>query len=170
MWTYLIQQVSCPLFSRGLDNNYCRNPDNERMPWCYTTDNETRWEYCKVTTCGDGAGPGEQGFIEPCNMRDCTKGSANLQRKEFEMLRNSDVNPSFRYQWSKPVFLPLAADDAVIPPEEENCYEGDGASYRGITSETISGKRCQAWSSMAPHSHVKTPRNFPKAWATNSVF
>ncbi len=48
----------CLLFVRGLDNNYCRNPDNERMPWCYTTDSETRWEYCKVPSCGDGAGPG----------------------------------------------------------------------------------------------------------------
>ncbi|CAG00148.1 unnamed protein product [Tetraodon nigroviridis] len=55
------------------------------------------------------------------------------------------------------------ANDAVIPPEEEDCYEGDGSSYRGITSETISGKRCQAWTSMTPHSHVKTPQNFPEA-------
>uniref|UniRef100_A0A671V2D1 Plasminogen n=1 Tax=Sparus aurata TaxID=8175 RepID=A0A671V2D1_SPAAU len=98
---------------KGLDNNHCRNPDNERMPWCYTTDPNTRWEYCKVPTCGDGAGPG------------------------------------------------ITA--AVIPPEEEDCYQGDGMSYRGITSETISGKRCQAWSSMTPHSHQKTPRNFPNA-------
>ncbi|KAM3603515.1 uncharacterized protein V6R79_023870 [Siganus canaliculatus] len=96
---------------KGLDNNYCRNPDNERMPWCYTTDPNTRWEYCRVPTCGDGARP----------------------------------------------------DDPVIPPEEEDCYEGDGTSYRGITSETISGKRCQAWSSMSPHSHRKTPQNYPDA-------
>ncbi|XP_020492698.1 plasminogen [Labrus bergylta] len=94
---------------KGLDNNYCRNPDNERMPWCYTTDSETRWEYCKVPSCG--------------------------------------ADP----------------DDAVIPPEEEDCYEGNGSSYRGITSETISGKRCQAWTSRTPHSHQKTPQAFPNA-------
>ncbi|KAM6992248.1 plasminogen [Tautogolabrus adspersus] len=94
---------------KGLDSNYCRNPDNERKPWCYTTDSETRWEYCKVPNCGD------------------------------------------------------APDDAVIPPEEENCYEGNGSSYRGITSETISGKRCQSWTSMTPHSHRKTPQAFPNA-------
>ncbi|XP_029281690.1 plasminogen [Cottoperca gobio] len=96
---------------KGLDNNYCRNPDNERMPWCYTTESETRWEYCKVPTCGDEAG----------------------------------------------------RDEAVIPPEEEDCYIADGTSYRGITSETISGKRCQSWSAMTPHNHQKTPRNFPTA-------
>ncbi|KAL7388719.1 hypothetical protein ABVT39_019576 [Epinephelus coioides] len=96
---------------KGLENNYCRNPDNERMPWCYTTDDGTRWEYCKVPSCGDAAGP----------------------------------------------------DEPVIPPEEEDCYEGDGTNYRGVTSETISGKRCQSWSSMTPHSHKKTPQNFPTA-------
>ncbi|XP_074541097.1 plasminogen [Halichoeres trimaculatus] len=94
---------------KALDNNYCRNPDNERKPWCYTTDPTTRWEYCNVPSCG--------------------------------------ADP----------------DDAVIPPEEEDCYEGNGSSYRGITSETISGKRCQAWSSSTPHAHSKTPQNFPNA-------
>jgi len=96
---------------KGLDSNYCRNPDNEMMPWCYTTDPNTRWEYCRVPSCGDAPGPGE----------------------------------------------------AVIPPEEEDCYEGDGTTYRGITSETISGKKCQAWSAMTPHSHRKTPQVFPSA-------
>ncbi|KAF3850208.1 hypothetical protein F7725_019927 [Dissostichus mawsoni] len=89
---------------KGLESNYCRNPDNERMPWCYTTDTETRWEYCKV--------------------------------------------PSY---------------EPVIPVEEEDCYEGDGTSYRGVTTETISGKRCQRWSAMTPHSHKKTPQIFPEA-------
>ncbi|XP_059211902.1 plasminogen isoform X2 [Centropristis striata] len=96
---------------KGLDNNYCRNPDNERMPWCYTTDAQTRWEYCKVPSCADAAG----------------------------------------------------SELPVTTPEEEDCYEGDGTTYRGITSETISGKRCQAWSSMTPHNHKKTPQAFPTA-------
>ena len=43
---------------RGLELNYCRNPDHEKMPWCFTTDPETRWEYCKVPSCGDVPGPG----------------------------------------------------------------------------------------------------------------
>ena len=34
-----------------LDNNYCRNPDGEPGAWCYTTDQEMRWELCDVPTC-----------------------------------------------------------------------------------------------------------------------
>ncbi|XP_028996559.1 plasminogen isoform X2 [Betta splendens] len=96
---------------KGLDSNYCRNPDNERRPWCYTTDPNTRWEYCSVPSCGNAERPG----------------------------------------------------DPVIPPEEEDCYEDNGSSYRGITSKTISGKKCQFWSSMSPHSHQKTQDRFPTA-------
>ncbi|XP_017577202.1 plasminogen [Pygocentrus nattereri] len=95
---------------KGLDENFCRNPDNERRPWCYTTDPQTRWEYCTVPSCGDGPHP----------------------------------------------------DDPVIAPIED-CYEGNGSSYRGVTSETISGKKCQFWTSMQPHSHRKTPMDFPNA-------
>ncbi|XP_070537454.1 uncharacterized protein [Ptychodera flava] len=39
--------------NRGLgDHNYCRNPDNEKDPWCYTVDGP-RWEYCDVGRPGD---------------------------------------------------------------------------------------------------------------------
>ncbi|KAF3703112.1 Plasminogen [Channa argus] len=96
---------------KGLDKNFCRNPDNERRPWCYTADPNTRWEYCQVPSCGNAS----------------------------------------------------ILDEPVIPPEEENCYEGNGVTYRGVTSETVSGKKCQFWSSMLPHRHDKTAANFPTA-------
>ncbi|XP_066533081.1 plasminogen-like [Hoplias malabaricus] len=95
---------------KGLDQNYCRNPDNERKPWCYTTDPGTRWEYCNVSICGDEPHP-----------------------------------------------------DAPIIAPNEDCYEGDGSTYRGVTSETITGKKCQFWSSMQPHMHKKTPQVYPTA-------
>ena len=31
-----------------------RNPDLDLSgPWCYTTANETRWEYCEIDVCKD---------------------------------------------------------------------------------------------------------------------
>ncbi|XP_071128493.1 uncharacterized protein [Mytilus edulis] len=37
-------------FGRG-NKNYCRNPDEDDRPWCYTSDPETRWEYCGIDLC-----------------------------------------------------------------------------------------------------------------------
>ena len=33
--------------------NYCRNPDGESRPWCYTI-TSTRWETCDVPRCSGG--------------------------------------------------------------------------------------------------------------------
>ena len=36
-------------------SNFCRNPtitDNDPTPWCYTTDPDTRFEYCTIPACG----------------------------------------------------------------------------------------------------------------------
>lgn len=33
-------------------HNYCRNPERRgEHPWCYTTDPNTRWEYCSIPVC-----------------------------------------------------------------------------------------------------------------------
>ena len=37
----------------GLLKNYCRNPDGESFPWCYTTDKSKRWDYCDIPLCSD---------------------------------------------------------------------------------------------------------------------
>jgi len=35
----------------SLEENYCRNPDGEPQPWCYTTDRNKRWELCEAPIC-----------------------------------------------------------------------------------------------------------------------
>ncbi|XP_053383873.1 uncharacterized protein LOC123562463 [Mercenaria mercenaria] len=34
--------------------NHCRSPDGDVTPWCYTTNEKERWEYCNVSRCGGG--------------------------------------------------------------------------------------------------------------------
>ncbi|XP_039267956.2 macrophage mannose receptor 1-like isoform X2 [Styela clava] len=35
----------------GLEGSFCRNPDHSPMPWCYTSDSKTPWEYCDIPRC-----------------------------------------------------------------------------------------------------------------------
>ena len=35
------------------EKNFCRNPDYEDFgPWCYTIDENTKYESCNITLCG----------------------------------------------------------------------------------------------------------------------
>ncbi|GCB72572.1 hypothetical protein scyTo_0002067 [Scyliorhinus torazame] len=36
---------------KGLDDNYCRNPNGRTKPWCYTLDPHIVWEYCAIKEC-----------------------------------------------------------------------------------------------------------------------
>ena len=38
----------------ALEHNFCRNPDGEAKPWCYTTSLKTRWDFCEIPFCDDG--------------------------------------------------------------------------------------------------------------------
>ena len=31
--------------------NYCRSPADDYAPWCYTTDEDERWDYCDIPKC-----------------------------------------------------------------------------------------------------------------------
>nr|XP_020664690.1 plasminogen isoform X1 [Pogona vitticeps] len=98
---------------KGLEENYCRNPDGETKPWCYTTNPDKRWEYCAIPSCD-----------------------------------------------SPTVAAPVIPEQG---PSVQDCYEGTGTNYRGTMAMTASGRKCQAWSSMTPHRHQKTPSAFPNA-------
>ena len=33
--------------------NYCRNPGTRLRPWCFVSDKQIQWEYCKIPFCSD---------------------------------------------------------------------------------------------------------------------
>lgn len=56
-----------PVFSsnRDLRRNLCRNPDNDRAPWCYTMDPRVRWEYCNLERCSASPRPSPNSPSKP---------------------------------------------------------------------------------------------------------
>jgi hypothetical protein len=34
--------------------NFCRSPDNNHTPWCFTEDPLVPWEYCGINSCPTG--------------------------------------------------------------------------------------------------------------------
>ncbi|XP_032537131.1 plasminogen-like isoform X2 [Chiroxiphia lanceolata] len=188
---------------KDLKMNYCRNPDGELRPWCFTTSPTKRWEYCKIPRCTTHppvSGPGSQclsgkgedyrgsiAITESGNV--CQRWNTQLPHKhgwipdrypckglEENYCRNPDgekrpwcytINSSVRWEYCTiPPCDGREQESADVPiqvPLTVECYRGKGQSYRGTTSITASGKKCQAWNSMFPHRHEKTPDKFPDA-------
>lgn len=43
----------CSFPGKDLKMNYCRNPDGELRPWCFTMSPTKRWEYCNIPRCSE---------------------------------------------------------------------------------------------------------------------
>ncbi|RMC12960.1 hypothetical protein DUI87_10487 [Hirundo rustica rustica] len=173
----------------GLEENYCRNPDkDENGPWCYTTDPDTRFDYCNIPECEvecmHCSGENYHGVVATtasgleCQRWDSQEPHShgylpeNFPEKDLKnnYCRNPDGEPR---PWCFTTSPTKRWDYCDIPrctvdvPEQaqitEECYQGNGVTYRGTASFTLTGKKCQAWSSMSPHRHNKTAENFPNA-------
>ncbi|XP_040981174.1 plasminogen-like isoform X2 [Aquila chrysaetos chrysaetos] len=188
---------------KDLKLNYCRNPDGELRPWCFTTSPTKRWEYCNIPRCTmhppvsglgsqclSGKGEDYRGRIAITKSGNaCQHWNTQFPHRhgwipdrypckglEENYCRNPGgekrpwcytINSSVRWEYCA---IPHCdgteqgiADVPMEVPLPEECYRGKGQSYRGTTSITASGKKCQAWNSMFPHRHEKTPDRFPNA-------
>ncbi|XP_072016869.1 uncharacterized protein [Amphiura filiformis] len=118
------------------EHNYCRNPDNEHGPWCYTAEPGIRWVYCLVHKCKNRKDP----FIFRCKNGESIfagfqcDGEADCQDRTDE--QNCD---------------PECYTPAAIP----------GKDYRGYVAVARSFRTCQKWTSQYPHQHSVTPDNYP---------
>uniref|UniRef100_A0A8C6P392 Hepatocyte growth factor n=1 Tax=Nothobranchius furzeri TaxID=105023 RepID=A0A8C6P392_NOTFU len=87
--------------NKGLDDNYCRNPNGRHRPWCFTTDPNTVWEYCDIKVnkhgcnheherdpeCYEGRGEGYRGTV------DMTPSGIICQRWDSQFPHNHTFSP-----------------------------------------------------------------------------
>ncbi|KAM6964909.1 plasminogen-like [Aplochiton taeniatus] len=176
--------------NKCLEENYCRNPDLERMPWCYTTDSETRWEYCDIPSCEDtpqpaaevtclkGKGRTYRGSVAVTTSgKPCQLWSTQSPHKHDRTPNNYPNNGLKRNYCRNPdnEMMPwcYTTDSETrweycdipscedTPAAEVTCLKGKGRTYRGPVAVTTSGKPCQLWSTQSPHKHDRTPGKFP---------
>uniref|UniRef100_A0A8C3NSN8 Kringle domain-containing protein n=1 Tax=Geospiza parvula TaxID=87175 RepID=A0A8C3NSN8_GEOPR len=154
---------------KDLKNNYCRNPDGEPRPWCFTTSPTKRWEYCDIPRCRrqclSGRGEDYRGTISVTESGNtCQHWSSQsphrhartpenypCQGLDENYCRNPDgekrpwcytTNTTARWEYCN---IPSCDSAKPEAPVTEECYQGNGVTYRGTASFTRSGKKCQAW-------------------------
>ena len=123
----------------GLRSNYCRNPDGERLAWCYTTDPDVRWEFCDVPICD--------------TIRSVVESNGNNNGDSDEGT-NSLVDDGPDACTSE--YMSISSNGTL-------CGCGDQTKYRGTLDVTSSGVTCQEWDSQTPHNHTRTPQTYTQA-------
>ncbi|XP_048357166.1 hepatocyte growth factor isoform X1 [Sphaerodactylus townsendi] len=70
---------------KGLDDNYCRNPDHKPRPWCYTLDPNTIWEFCAIKRCAQNVVPNVTAAVE---TTECFEGQGEGYRGTVNTIWN----------------------------------------------------------------------------------
>ncbi|CAG2188701.1 PLG [Mytilus edulis] len=151
----------------NLEANYCRNPDGEPAPWCYTTDPKKRWEICNVPFCTKeegckktAKGSEYKGKISSTiSNRACQSWKLNSPHRhrfhnlEANYCRNPDGEPA---PWCYTTDPKKRWEICNVPfcTKEKGCKKtAKGSEYKGKISTTISNRACQSWKLNSPHRH-----------------
>ncbi|KAM7402265.1 hypothetical protein PAMP_017519 [Pampus punctatissimus] len=157
-----------PTATNGLELNYCRNPDGDRIgPWCYTTDPERRYESCNIPQCKDEVcitcnGEDYRGQVDhTVSGRECQRWDQQYPHQHIyqpekypdkslddNYCRNPDASP---VPWCYTTDPEVERESCEISKCTEvrvekrqrssfttNCFRGRGEDYRGKVNETTS--------------------------------
>ncbi|XP_033758199.1 hepatocyte growth factor-like protein [Pecten maximus] len=139
---------STSLKDRSDLHNWCRQSADVR-PWCYTTDPETRWDYCPVEerlAC-DISPPKTLSVID-----------VTLERPYMDLLSvgryRCDTLENKEPEESCPMTRCLSDGSwstANISCSDKECYDPTNQLYNGRVTCTVTGITCQRWDSEYPH-------------------
>uniref|UniRef100_A0A8C5HMR1 Hepatocyte growth factor-like protein n=1 Tax=Gouania willdenowi TaxID=441366 RepID=A0A8C5HMR1_GOUWI len=179
-----------PTATNGLELNYCRNPDGDRIgPWCYTTDPEHRYESCNIPQCKDEVcitcnGEDYRGQVDhTLNGRECQRWDQQYPHQHIyqpekypdkslddNYCRNPDASPVPWCYTTDPAVerenceiskcTEVAVEKRQRSSLTSNCFRGRGEDYRGKVNETTSGIPCQRWDAQVPHEHPFYPNTY----------
>ncbi|XP_077994487.1 plasminogen-like [Glandiceps talaboti] len=167
------------------DHNYCRNPDNEPTPWCYTLDGD-RFEYCDVGQpgqCGNDVclkayNGGHYRGTKSTTVKGhtCQKWTSQYPIQHVRTQENYPYaglgdhnycrNPDNDHgPWCYTIdgsrFEYCDVGQPLTFAENTECYlSSNGADYRGTVATTVKGYTCQEWSSQYPNQHTWTPEKY----------
>uniref|UniRef100_A0A8C7XRA7 Hepatocyte growth factor n=1 Tax=Oryzias sinensis TaxID=183150 RepID=A0A8C7XRA7_9TELE len=158
---------------KGLDDNYCRNPNGRHRPWCFTTDPNTPWEYCNIKVCGNnvvettecfqGKGEGYRGVVDmtPTGLT-CQRWDSQFPHNHSfipEAYRCKDLRENYcrnpdgqDFPWCfttdprvRTMFCTNIPQCGAQNRLANECYESLGENYRGQQSRTRSNLPCGPW-------------------------
>ncbi|KAJ3602483.1 hypothetical protein NHX12_030237 [Muraenolepis orangiensis] len=178
-----------PAANNGLELNYCRNPDGDRIgPWCYTTDPERRYQDCNIPPCKDEVcitcnGEEYRGQVDhTVSGRECQRWDQQYPQQHIyqpEKYPDKSLDDNYcRNPDASPVPWCYTTDQEVeresceiskcptVPKKRQrssyttNCFRGRGEDYRGRINKTTSGIPCQRWDAQYPHEHPFYPNTY----------